>query len=99
MTKTTSRQYAKTLATGLALGALVATTGVSAAGVHILDDADTDYSGTYSVSNKTSTYDADNTRTVVIEEAEFDYTPYSFEDLEEAEFAAFEVPEDLKVHD
>ena len=99
MTKTTSRLYTKTLATSLALGALIATTGVSAAGIHVLDDADTDYSGNYSVSQKTSTYDANNTRTVVIEEDYYDYAPRSFENLEEAEFAAFEVPEDLNVHE
>jgi len=101
MTKKTSNFYAKTLATGVALGAIIATTGVNAAGsVHILDDAITDYNGMYFVSKTTSTYDTDQKQTsYVLEQDYYDYTPRSFDSLEEAEFAAFEVPEDLIVSD
>lgn len=101
MTKTTSKLYAKTLATGVALGAIIATTGVNAAGsVHILDDAITDYNSTYSVSKTTSTYGTDQKRTsYVLEQDYYDYTPQSFDNLEEAEFAAFEVPDSLIVSD
>ena len=100
MTKTTSKLYAKTLATSLALGAIIATTGVSAAGVHILEDAITDYNGKDFVSSTTSSYDTDEVKTsYVLEQDYYDYSPRSLEKLEEAEFAAFEVPEELIVQD
>ena len=99
MTKMTDKS--KTLAIGIAFGAIVTTTGVSAAGnAHELDDAIMDYNSGFSVSRTTSTYSTDGYQTaIILEEDYYDYTPRRTETLEEAEFAAFEVPEDLIVHD
>ena len=89
------------LAFGLAFGAAVAATSVSAAnGVSVLDDAILDYAGQapsdeISQGSSVDTYETD----VVLSESYYDWTLKDFQGLEEAEFAAFEVPDALRIHD
>ena len=98
MSKLTSSQIAKTLATGLVFTALAFSTSVSAAGSRILSEANTDFDNTYSVSDVESTYASDSSQPSVLKLNKYDYEPRRA-DLEEAEFAAFEVPDALIVSD
>ena len=80
------------------------TIAVSSVGVadtlHTLDDAILDYSGT-SPTSLSSSYSQTGRyqTTIVLDESYYDWSPRSFQRLEEAEFAAFEVPDDLEVQD
>ena len=85
----------------LVLGASVAFASLgSVATADILDDAIMDYSGNGPSSVATSTYrTSDHQTTTFLEESYYDWSSQNLEGLEEAEFAAFEVPEDLRVND
>ena len=100
MNTITSRQIVKMLSTCVAISALAVTTSVSAAGTQTLNDANTDFDSTSSVSKVESTYDSDvNTTSFVLENDYDEYAPRNSETLEKAEFAAFEIPESLEVRD
>ena len=100
MNTKSSRQIIKTLATCLAISALAIATSVSAAGTQTLNVANTDFDNTQSVSKMESTYGSDVKTTSFVLEYDYDeYTSRSADNLEEAEFAAFEVPEQLVISD
>ena len=85
---------------GIALGTLLATTGVSAQSEGMLNGAVTDFDQTSSVSDNIPTYQSDASENSYVLELDYnDYTSRRIDDLEEAEFAAFEVPEALEVSD
>ena len=99
MKKLTSSHVAKTLATGLVVATLTLATNVSADSSQILNDANRDFDNTYSISNVESTYSSDSNQTAtILDKNQYDYEQQRT-DLEEAEFAAFEVPDALVVSD
>ena len=68
--------------------------------VNTLDDAILDYSGTSPTSFSSGrSQTSRNQTTSVLNESYYDWTPQNFQNLEEAEFAAFEVPDDLEAQD
>jgi hypothetical protein len=72
----------------------------AAENVNVLDDAILDYSGTSPTSFSSGHSQTSRSQTTsVLDESYYDWTPQDLQRLEEAEFAAFEVPEDLKVQD
>lgn len=85
----------------LVLGASVAFAGLGSVGTaDVLDDAIVDYSGNGPSSVAASSYrTGDYQTTTLLEEDYYDWSSQNQEGLEEAEFAAFEVPEDLRVND
>ena len=62
---------------------------------NVLNEAIYDYAG----SSPTSMSSEHSQTKIVLDDSYYDWTPQDFQRLEEAEFAAFEVPDDLQVHD
>ncbi len=99
MKKLTASRIATTLATCLFVAALTVSTSVSAAGARILNEANMDFDNTSSISSSESTYTSERSRSAsVLDQNQYDYKVYP-DGLEEAEFAAFEVPDALVVSD
>ena len=99
MKKLTASRIATTLATGLFVATLTVSTSVSAAGARILNEANMDFDNTYSISSSESTYTSEPSQsTSVLDQNQYDYK-VDPAGLEEAEFAAFEVPDALVVSD
>ena len=92
----------KTVSTLLSMLFAVVYAGVCAAeDISVLDDAVLDYSGHDSSALPTSQYTVGGQETQnVLNEAYYDYTRTQIDELEEADFAAFEdIPDALRVHD
>lgn len=87
------------LTTAIAVIALIASFSVSAAGTQILDQAAVDFDNTSEISSRESTYDSGNKHSFILKADYYDYAPANYGELEVAEFAAFEVPDNLVVSD
>lgn len=97
MQSTTLKPSPITLVLGVAV---VFASLVKVATTDVLDDAIMDYSGNGPSSLAVSNYrSGDRETTTLLEESYYDWSSQNLEGMEEAEFAAFEVPEDLKVKD
>ena len=62
---------------------------------NVLDEAVYDYTG----SSPTSMSSSHSQAKIILDNSYYDWVPQDFQSIEEAEFAAFEVPETLQVQD
>ena len=99
MKNSTSPLTVAAITTAIAIIALIASFSVSAAGTQILDQAAVDFDNTSEISSRESTYDSGNNNSFILKADYYDYAPVNYNELDEAEFAAFEVPDNLVVSD
>ena len=93
--------HKNSIAFALALLAAIAVSSANAeTGVSVLDDAILDYSGQAPTSEVSKGSNSDvYASSSVLGENYYDWTLDKHQELEEAEFAAFEVPDALQGHD